>query len=272
MKVLILDNQDTTAEILRAKTQEAGHEVRVEASKDVFFDAAFPKDFDIAFIDPTPLTDAKQTIITCRRSAQNYLYTVLMGENTDIKTAISAGANAHLAKPFDPDAPIKCLQQGNTLLTLRKRLNDPSQDFPSAGGVIAKSAFNQLFLSTLERSDRYGEQSYALFIKIDNYQELLELDGAYVADFAAAKLSHHLGMLRRQSDIVGQTAKHEYALLLQHPKNESEPAQAAERFANSLSACTDIASGALSSVNINITLLCLPSGETKAAYDFTLKV
>ena len=40
--------------------------------------------------------------------------------------------------------------------------------------------------------------------------------------------------LRRQSDIIAQTEKYEYALLLQRPLYETEPNEAANRFAEAI--------------------------------------
>jgi GGDEF domain-containing protein len=140
------------------------------------------------------------------------------------------------------------------------RIGDDSEDFPSAGGVIAKSAFNQLFLSGMDRADRYGERTFVLFISLSNYKEILEMDGPYAAEYAVAKLSQYLVLLRRQSDIIGQTARYEYALLLQRPAYDTEPVEAANRFAESLSNIKDIVSSGSTEVKVTISLVDLPMG------------
>ena len=43
-----------------------------------------------------------------------------------------------------------------------------------------------------------------------------------------AKLCCYLVLLRRQSDIIGQTARNEYRLLLQRPAHADEPAEVAD--------------------------------------------
>jgi diguanylate cyclase (GGDEF)-like protein len=163
-------------------------------------------------------------------------------------------------KPLDPMVLEEKIGNADRLLTLVKRIGDDSEDFPSAGGVIAKSAFNQLFLSAMDRADRYGERTFILFISLSNYKDIKDHDGPKAADYAVAKLSQYLVLLRRQSDIIGQTAKYEYALLLQRPVYETEPVEAANRFAESLASFKEIASTGATNVEITVTLLSIPTG------------
>ncbi|MGH1397719.1 MAG: diguanylate cyclase domain-containing protein [Alphaproteobacteria bacterium] len=270
MKILILDHEDVTAEMLRGRIADSNHDVRVEASKDVVFSPDFDADFDVIFVDPAPLMEVKPLIAKLRRKMSRYVYVVLLGQDLRIKDALKGGANTVLVKPFAADAHVGILKQAEFLLGLAARIGDASEDFPSAGGVISKSAFNQLFLSALERSDRYGENSFVVFININNYKELRSLDGAYVADFSAAKLSRQLVKIRRQSDIIAQSAKNEFALLLLRPEKEDEPVQAAARFAEDLSQAVQIASGGPSAVDISIRLVAIPSGEVRVEHAFSL--
>lgn len=268
MKILIIDNEDTPAQLIRSKLEALGHQISIETNKDKGFDLAASDQFDIVFFDPSPLNDARPGVLNLRRNTNSNLYIILLSSNFESDGALKAGANAMLAKPVDSDALEQSIENAAYLLNTAKRISDDSKDFPSAGGVIAKSAFNQLFLSTLERADRYGEQTYILFIALSNYQEILELDGAYAADFAVAKLSQHLVRIRRQSDIIGQTAKYEYALLLQRPIYETEPVEATNRFAEELGKCDDIVSGGAIEVEITVSLVDIPAGLKKMEHIF----
>jgi GGDEF domain-containing protein len=174
---------------------------------------------------------------------------------------IRVGANAFLPKPFDSENLTEHLSDAARLTHIIQTLNDDSIDFPSAGGIIAKSAFNQLFLSAIDRADRYGENTFVVFITVANYNDMLEMDGPYHADYAVAKMSQKLAQIRRQSDIIGQTAKHEYALLLQRPQYDTEPVDAANRFAEEMARLESIRQSVESDPEIRIQLIALPSGH-----------
>ncbi|GJL85587.1 MAG: hypothetical protein DHS20C02_13620 [Micavibrio sp.] len=261
MKILVVDRDELSTQLIKSKLEPLGHEVVEEKVKNNAVERLAEDQYDMIFIDPSPLTSARPVILNIRRATGHYPYIVLTSPDALREDAIKAGCNDVLAKPLDSEALDEKLENAKNLLSLVRRIGDDSEDFPSAGGVIAKSAFNQLFLSAIDRADRYGERTFVLFISMRNYQNILEMDGAYAADYAVAKLSQYLVRLRRQSDIIGQTAKYEYALLLQRPAYDTEPVEAANRFAETLGSYDDIVSSGAAEVEIVVTLVDLPVGS-----------
>jgi CheY-like chemotaxis protein len=269
MKILIVDRDELTADLIKSKLKPMGHEVQQEAVKNNAIARLGHEPADVIFLDPAPLTSARPIVLNIRRSTGNYPYIILLAENSTREEAIKAGTNDLMAKPLDPSAFEEKMANADRLTKLVRRIGDDSEDFPSAGGVIAKSAFNQLFLSAIDRADRYGERTYVLFISLSNYKEIRDLDGPYAADYAVAKLSQYLVLLRRQSDIIGQTAKFEYALLLQRPNYDTEPLEAAKRFAESIGGFSDIVSTGSVEVQVTVSLIDLPVGNEMARYTLT---
>ncbi len=263
MQVMIIDREEAAAQMVAAKFERWGHNVSIEQNRDNAVQRATSEKIDAFLIDPAPTNSMRNFILDLRRKVPKYAYIYLFAGNVSLEDAIKSGANDIFLKPVDPEIVDSKLDNITYLLNLVERISDDSEDFPSAGGVIAKSAFNQLFLSALDRADRYGEQTYILFISVSNYQEILEKDGAYAADYAVARLSQYLVRLRRQSDIIAQTAKYEYALLLQRPIYETEPYEAANRFGESLSKCQDIVSSGVTPVEITVSLIDLPVGQIR---------
>lgn len=261
MKILIVDRDDLAAQLISSKLEPLGHRVVQETVKNNAVSRLATDPYDVIFIDPSPLASARPVVLNIRRSVGNYPYIMLLSESASREDAIKAGCNDILNKPVDPQLLEKKMDNAERLLKLVRRIGDDSEDFPSAGGVIAKSAFNQLFLSGIDRADRYGERTFVLFISMSNYKEIYEMDGPYAADYAVAKLSQYLVLLRRQSDIIGQTAKFEYALLLQRPIYDTEPVDAANRFAESLAGFGDIVSSGSTAVKVSVTLIDLPLGN-----------
>lgn len=262
MKVLIVDRDEIVADMIRSKLVSSGNQVVQEPSKNSVIERVAKDEFDLIFLDPSPLTSPRPVILNIRRAINNYAYIVLLSDSISQVEAVKSGANDLLGKPLDSAELDQKIKNAERLTALVTRIGDDSEDFPSAGGVIAKSAFNQLFLSAMDRADRYGEKSYILFIGISNYKEIKELDGSYAAEYAVAKLSQYLVLLRRQSDIIGQTAKHEYALLLQRPVYETEPVEAASRFIESIQKYDEIISSGSTPVEITVSLVEVPTGLT----------
>jgi PleD family two-component response regulator len=265
MKILIIDRDEMFASLLAGKIRAAGHEAVVKPMQNDVVMGNDTIDVDAIFFDPTPHWDPKTLLVQIRRMVRNYPYTIIMSEGMTLHRANKCGCNDGLAKPFDPAALTICLENAERMTSLIRQIGDERIDFPSGGGVISKSAFNQLFLTAIDRVTRYNELSHVLFISVSNYDEIKALDGKYAADYAVSKLAQNVVQLRRQSDILGQTAVNEYALLLQRPLTDQESPDAARRFAATFGEIQDLGSPGLGPVDVRIDLVNLPNGNL----DFT---
>lgn len=261
MKIIVIDRDTATTQLISTRLQEFGHNVVVESVKGDAIERMAGENFDVIFIDPAPLTNARPVLLGVRRAVLNYPYIIMMSQSIDRDEALRAGANDLLLKPLEGEGLEKMVENADRLTRLIKRIGNEAEDFPSAGGVIAKSAFNQLFLSSLERADRYGERSFEVFISVSNYEEILQMEGPYAAQTAVARLSQTLVHMRRQSDIIAQTGKYEYCLMLQRPQYATEPMDAAGRFAEELSKNEDLGMAGRTAVELSITLVELPTGS-----------
>lgn len=270
MNILVVDRDAVATQMLRSKLEPLGHKITEEPVKNDAVERLTKQSFDIIFIDPAPLTSARPIVLSMRRSMKAYPYIFLLSDTISQADALKASVNDLMPKPLNGADLDEKMDNAERLIKLMDRIGDDAFDFPSAGGVIAKSAINQLFLASIDRADRYGERSYLLQISLNNYQDLVKTDGQYSADFAVANLCKYLVLLRRQSDIIGQTAKNEYTLLLQRPIYETEPVEAASRFAESLGKLTDIAHAGGSAVEISVTLLEIPSAKQIVRHVFAL--
>ena len=261
MKILVVDSDTLATQMIRSLLEVKGHTIVEEPVKNNAI-ALLEKDaYQVVFIDPAPLNNARPVVLGIRRAMRSYPYIILMSQEIPREDALRAGANEVMVKPIDHTGLEKVMENAERLTSLIKRIGDESEDFPSAGGVIAKSAFNQLFLSGIDRADRYGERSFLVFIGIKNYQDIVAMDGTYAAEYATAKLSQYLVRLRRQSDIIAQTGKNEYCLMLQRPMYETEPMEAANRFADALRRFDDICASENVKVEVAVTLVDLPVGN-----------
>ncbi|MBI4031805.1 MAG: response regulator transcription factor [Proteobacteria bacterium] len=266
MKILVIDRDSLTTQLVRSKLESRGHTVVEEAVKNNALERIEREEFDAVLFDPAPLNNARPVVLGIRRAAKNYPYVVIMSHEMDDTEALKAGANDVMGKPLDAGHLEKIMENAARLTRLIARIGDETEDFPSAGGVIAKSAFNQLFLSAIDRADRYAERSFMVFIGIKNYADIIATDGAYAAEYATAKLSQYLVRLRRQSDIIAQTGRGEYCLMLQRPIYEDEPKEAANRFAEALNRLQDMCANDSVRVEVTVRLLDVPVGCVHAEH------
>jgi CheY-like chemotaxis protein len=269
MKILLIDRDPDALKTLSAKLSAEGHEVFEERVKSEAIDKiAADGPFDVIFVDPSPMKDARAIILNIRRAISSYPYVILMtaDEDLDIESALAMGCNNYIRKPLDNNDVADRLENAEHLMAMIQSIGDESEDFPSAGGVISKSAFNQLFLSAIDRGSRYSELAHILSIGIKNYRDIESRDGPYGAEFVTSKLAHHLVRLRRQSDIIGQTGKNEYSLLLQRIQDQSEPREAAARFAKAIEELDDFASATSTSIEIDLHLTRWPLGRNEPEY------
>ncbi len=263
MQISIIDHRDYTKS-LSEELKYHDCDVVIADSNIAFLNDKINTESEIFIVNEDSVEDIKQFNTHIRRLAYRYPYIVVL-KDTDISVDCAVKINANKATSVNLDIKdcIHILEDYRNLDRLFHSFSDETKDFPSAGGVIAKSAFNQLFLSSLERAERYAERSFLLKITVDNYQDILTLDGAYAADYAVAKLSQELVHLRRQSDIIGQTSKSGFTLLLQRISNDDEPNDAANRFSQSLSQSTQIIPTGLTDIRLKVALLELPSGHLR---------
>jgi PleD family two-component response regulator len=271
MKLLVIDRDSLSTQLIRSKLELKGHTVVEEPVKNTALERLEKEKFDTVFFDPAPLNNARPLVLGIRRSVRGYPYVVLMSHDLKREEAIKSGANDIMSKPLDGGALDQTMANADRLTALMKRMGDDSEDFPSAGGVIAKSAFNQLFLSCIDRADRYAERSFLVFIGIRNYKKVVENHGAYAAEYATAKLSQYLVRLRRQSDIIAQTGKAEYCLMLQRPQYETEPIEAANRFAAALEKLEDICANEGDIIEVAVTLINIPVGQLHVEHVVTFE-
>lgn len=263
MRILLVDRDQVTNELVGTKLSQLGHAVTTENVKNDAIERIKKESFDVVMIDPSPMREAQALALNVRRSSVTYPYLLLMGEESSLNfdEIMKNGCNDYITKPIDPMALEKKLNNASNLLNSFRNLGDTREDFPSAGGVIAKSAFNQLCLAALERGGRYNELSFILTMTLENFDEIKSLDGLYNAEYSVSKMAHHMARIRRLSDILGQTGVNQYSILLQRTEQQQEAVDAAKRFTHNFEELEDFIPPQGHEARINISIMHLPTGE-----------
>ena len=261
MNILITHATENQMPALLSAVKDSGTSYDLLSSLDEAAIALGQKDYDLVIYAHAAEDALDDKILTLRKNTRRYPYIVLASDVAAEVDALQAAANAIMPLSASKDDLHRALGNATQLHGAISLMGNDDVDFPSAGGIISRSAFNQLFLSGIERGNRFGEKVYILMITLQNYDDLRAHDGAYVADYTTAQLSRELVKMRRQSDIIGQISESSFALLLMRPPFDYDPTDAAKRYCETLSHKTHIARQAQVSVDIEVSLISLPDGN-----------
>lgn len=265
MDILVIDRESLTNQLITSKLGAKGHQVTVEPNKNAAFALLGDKPFDCVMVDPAPLSEARPVIIgvwkSLKAAAKPYL--ILLSKSATTEDAILAGANDVLIKPLSSQELDEKTGNAARLIAVARMLAR-EDNVHSTGGMIGKAAFNQLFLSAIDRAFRYGERSLIVFVTLGNHEKLQA--SVSPDDFAAVmeKLAKQMTFMRRQSDVIGRLGANDFAILLQRPQYESEPIDAINRFAEQLEKFCDTYDAGPVKPEIHLRLVELPQGAQHA--------
>lgn len=248
MKLLIIDRDALSNQLLLKRLSERGYDVTVEPVKNTALELLSEEDFDVILFDPAPVQDARAIVISIYKTLKGRYEPqfLLLSKNMSAADALAAGANDLIKKPVDPQLLEEKFDNLDRLVDYIAHLRQ-TEDLPPRRGIINKDAFKELFMSAIDRAHRYAERSYVVFITIDTDTESFE------------KVAQRLRYIRRQSDVIGQIGPKEFGILLQRPLYESEPYDATTRFTEVLSQYIDELGSA--AVKIDLNLVEIPIGK-----------
>jgi PleD family two-component response regulator len=230
MKVLIVDRDPLTAQLLQNRLENDNHQVVVEPVRKTALEMLTHTEFDIIAIDPAPLPTARQVTLPLRwEQRDNYFYLIQLGHEPDPQEVVRCGLNDMIAKPFDWQDVQRKMVNAERLIDFMRRLRE-TDDIATTGMTFSKRSFYKLVLSALDRAYRYGEQAYLLMIRINNLEAIAQRSGPAAAQSLLDMTGTYLTKLHRMSDFLGRTDQAEHALLLLRPAVDTEPQDAAERF------------------------------------------
>lgn len=235
MHILIIDRDRLNCQLLQNRLEAEGHTVVVESVRKTAMDLINAQRFDVVMIDPAPLPSVRQVALPLRwEQREDYLYLLLLGhEEQDVSEIVRSGMNDMVVKPVDWQQFDMAMNNAARLTQFMNRLRDGDRHF-SDTRIFGQRAFYQLVLSALDRAYRYSEQAYLLLIRVINTDGLTEAYGVEKTQEIIDSLGHYLSRLHRMSDFLGHTEQNEYVLLLLRPAVDTEPQDAADRFAIAL--------------------------------------
>ena len=270
MKVMLIDRDRAVVEEVESICALRDDiDLVIEPIKNNAIESLKKESYDAVFFDPAPQNDELRSfMIGARRGNPSYTPIVVMSHSLNAADVMGGGANDFIQKPFVKEHFTQSLDNMSRLAAFYNQLADESEDFPSREGVISKSAFYQIFISCLDRADRYGEETYLTLATIKNIDDIRTSHGEDVATEICENLKKYTMRIRRLSDIAGRTAKHQLCLMLVRPANADEPKMAISRFSESMAEYAELISTKDAKAIINVSMMKLPSGEMIFSKDF----
>lgn len=261
MDILIIDRDSLTNQLLSAKLTALGHEVIIEPNKNDALERIKGNNFDCVMIDPAPLSDALPIVVgvlRCLEGRQRPYMMILSKTATEID-AINAFSHDVLRKPFSSQDIEMKVSNAKRLMDIEYDLAK-QDDIRSAGGLIGKAAFNQLFLSAMDRAFRYTEKSVIILLGMTNYDDIAAQAGQEEAEKIVVQLVEKMSFMRRQSDVIGRLGPHDFGIMLQRSSYENESIDALNRFADVLDKFVAEFAGASHAPRIELHMIELPKG------------
>ncbi|MEZ0225046.1 MAG: diguanylate cyclase [Alphaproteobacteria bacterium] len=264
MEILVIDRESLTNQLISSRLGAKGHHVVAEPNKNLAFDMIKSGKFDCIMVDPAPLSEARPVVIGIWKNIRAVVkpYLILLSKTGTTEEAILAGCNDVLNKPLsNVDLETK-IGNAERIMEICRMLAT-EDNVHSSGGMIGKAAFNQLFLSAIDRAFRYGERSLIVFIEVTNHDEVVKAVGAPAFEETIKKLTEKMTFMRRQSDVIGRLGKETFAILLQRPQYETEPIDAINRFSEVLDKFYAAYEDKRGAPKLHLRLIELPQGSQR---------
>ena len=265
MEIMVIDRDALTSQLISSKLTALGHVVVSEPNKNIAFDQIREGKFDCIIVDPAPLAEPRPVVIGIWKNIKTAVkpYIMLLSKTATTEEAILAGTNDVLNKPFGSVDIETKMQNAQRLMDISRHLAH-EDNVHSSGGMVGKAAFNQLYLSAIDRAFRYGERCLIVFVEMTNYDAIKDQFGQEAVDETLARLTDKMTFMRRQSDVIGRLSVRDFAIILQRPQYETEPMDAINRFSEVLDKFYQGFDNKAAAPTMHLVLVELPQGAQHA--------
>lgn len=272
LKVLIVDRDRNAANILHSAMTELGHEVHVEPAKEAAIELHRQELFNLIMIDPAPQNDLRQFITAIRRvgSQNNHnTYIIMLSHDKTRKEAFTASANYFIQKPVVrqdlKEVAWNVLRMASFYNAMQA--GEFNREIGGVGPVMSRASITQVFLSCVDRADRYGETSALMSIHWHNADSVLQEVGQEKTHEIRKALHNFIVKIRRRSDLLGRLNYDQYTLIMQRFPTENEPPEALKRFGESLKDFITREVPPEANMKIKLEMIHMPTGAKVGVVD-----
>jgi diguanylate cyclase (GGDEF)-like protein len=234
LKVLVAEDDATVrALILRAVEGLGWQAVAAHDGLEALAELGADHALSLAVLDwMMPGADGIEIARHVRASARaRYLYIILLtgrSARADVLTALRAGVDDLLAKPFDHELLVARLEAGRRLVDAEARKRGRLSRLDEVTGLPARDAIVDRLALEAERCGRAGEPLSVALVDIDRLRSLNESGGRPAGDAALRAVAGRLRVALREADCVGRYGGDEFLVTLP-ACDEQGAARCAER-------------------------------------------
>ena len=206
-KIMIIDDESITLEMVKAYLEEAGYsnfflvEKSTEAMQQIEENGP-----DILLLDlMMPEVTGFDILAQVREHPKlHHLPIIVLTASTDTESklhALDLGATDFLAKPVDPSELI--LRMRNTIAA--KAYLDQLANYDPVTCLPNRKMFTELFETTLKMAKRYGEKMALLNIELDHFDRINDTLGLSAGDDVLRQITQRIENMVRDIDLLGHS-------------------------------------------------------------------
>ena len=234
MKILIVEDDPISRQLIKKTLEEWGHEITVAEDGHQAWKIFQKENFKFVIADwQMPVMDG---LDLCRkiRSLENsgYVYYILLtGKDTkeDIVEGLDSGADDYLTKPFDREELKVRTRAGERILKLEKQLNEKNEELLHLNimleeiawidplmGIGNRRSFHEAVKKIHHRAQRYSHPYGLIMCDIDFFKAYNDTYGHLQGDNALKLVAVTIKNLLRLSDDVYRYGGEEIIIILQN--------------------------------------------------------
>jgi len=243
MKILVVDDDETSRLLVRRRVERLGHECQSCIDGEKAWELCQQENFDVVISDWTmPNLDGLQLCQLIRsQSHEHYTYFIILsahGQQSDIIEGMRAGADDYLVKPVGKEAIEARLISAERVTTLHRSLAAQKQELARLNQVFYESARtdaltqvgNRLRLledleETVARVARYNHRYSLVLFDVDYFKFYNDTYGHLKGDDVLRRVAQVLRSVKRSGDGAYRYGGEEFLLIL--PEQSVEQAQVA---------------------------------------------
>ncbi len=217
-KILLVEDNHVTREVLRARLAGRGYEVVEAGNGREALEALREREVDLVLLDVImPEVDGLETLRELRREyPANALPVVVLTVkegSDDVVEALRLGANDYVTKSVDFPVIEARIETQFSLRRLMAKVEDLAVRDPLTG-LYNRRGFYDLAEREEARARRYDEPLQALLIDLDHFKEINDTHGHKIGDHALVETARRLEGGLRTCDLLGRWGGEEFSALL----------------------------------------------------------